>query len=73
MSDLTEPVKSHKVSKLYIMAIFNNILTSVILAPIVTILSALSLSTLQRGLDYITSIAKNPQKGSFIKNNHNHH
>jgi len=44
------------------MPVANNLLTSVILAPVVTILSALSLSTLQRLLDYINSIASNPQK-----------
>lgn len=44
------------------MPVANNLLTSVILAPIVTILSALSLSTLQRLLDYINTIASTPQK-----------
>ncbi len=44
------------------MPVANNILTSVILAPIITILSAVSLSTLQRGLEWVSSVAKNPQK-----------
>lgn len=56
------------------MPIASNLLTSVILAPVVTVLSALSLATVQRAMDWISSIAKTPQKGTlrqikpFIKN-----
>eukprot|EP01038_Epipyxis_sp_PR26KG_P008734 gene8734-11800_t len=45
------------------MPVANNLLTSVILTPFITVLSALSLATLQRGLEWISSIAKTPQKG----------
>jgi len=45
------------------MPVFTNVLASAMLAPLVTILSGLSLSSLQRGLEWISAIAKNPQKG----------
>lgn len=45
------------------MPVANNILTGAILAPLLAILSALSLTSLQRGLEYISHLAKTPQKG----------
>lgn len=45
------------------MPVANNLLTSAILAPLITILSAISLASLQRALEWVTSIAKTPQKG----------
>ena len=44
------------------MPVATNLMTSVVIAPIVTILSAISLSTIQRIIDYISQIAKTPQK-----------
>lgn len=44
------------------MPVANNILTGAILAPLLAILSALSLTSLQRGLEYISHVAKSPQK-----------
>ena len=41
----------------------SNIMTSVIVAPVVTLLSGLSLSVLQRAFEWVSSIAKTPQKG----------
>ena len=40
----------------------SNFLSSVILAPFVLIMSAVSLSTLQRGLDWVTRVATTPQR-----------
>jgi len=40
----------------------SNILSSFILAPLFLIFSAVSLSTLQRGLDWVSRIAKTPQR-----------
>eukprot|EP01039_Chlorochromonas_danica_P000592 gene592-637_t len=45
------------------MAIASNLLTSTILAPLVVILSSISLATLQRGLEWVNTIASTPQKG----------
>jgi len=47
------------------MPLANNILTSAILAPLVTILSAISLVSLQRATEWVKSIATTPQKGHF--------
>lgn len=45
------------------MSVASNVMTGVILAPLVTLLSGLSLSVLQRGFEWVSSIAKTPQKG----------
>lgn len=45
----------------------SNFLSSIILAPFVLIMSAVSLSTLQRGLDWITRVATTPQSGTIRK------
>lgn len=45
------------------MSVASNVMTSVILAPLVTLLAGLSLSVLQRGFEWVSSIAKTPQKG----------
>jgi hypothetical protein len=44
------------------MPVANNLFTGAILAPLVTILSAISLATLQRAIEWVSAIAKNPQK-----------
>lgn len=44
------------------MAVASNIFTGAILAPLVTVLAAVSLSALQRSFDWIAAIANNPQK-----------
>jgi hypothetical protein len=44
------------------MPVANNIFTSAILAPLITILSAISLASLQRAIEWVTSIATTPQK-----------
>lgn len=44
------------------MPVVNNIITAAIFAPFVAVLSTISLSTLQRSVDWVASIAKNPQK-----------
>ncbi len=44
------------------MPIANNLFTGAILAPLITFLAAISLATVQRGIDWVSSIAKNPQK-----------
>mmetsp|Transcript_21401 Transcript_21401/g.21525 ORF Transcript_21401/g.21525 Transcript_21401/m.21525 type:complete len:114 (+) Transcript_21401:121-462(+) len=52
----------------------SNILTSMIMAPFLTVMSAISLATLQRALDWVTTTSKTPQKGflrqikPFLKN-----
>ena len=48
--------------KLIIMPIANNLLTGGIIAPFITILAGVSLATLQRSIEWISSIAKTPQK-----------
>eukprot|EP01031_Cornospumella_fuschlensis_P027032 gene27032-32665_t len=45
------------------MPVANNLLAGTVLAPVLALLSALSLSFLQRALDWVSSVAKNPQKG----------
>jgi hypothetical protein len=45
------------------MPVANNIFAAALLAPLVAILGAISLATLQRSLEWVTSIAQNPQKG----------
>jgi hypothetical protein len=45
------------------MPVASNIFSAALLAPLVTILGAISLSALQRTLEWVTSIAQNPQKG----------
>eukprot|EP01041_Mallomonas_annulata_P001526 gene1526-2941_t len=41
----------------------SHILSSVVLAPFITLLSAVSLATLQRALEWVSGTAKTPQKG----------
>jgi hypothetical protein len=45
-----------------IMPVANNIFTGAILAPFVTILAAISLGAVQRAIEYVAFVAKNPQK-----------
>lgn len=45
------------------MPAFSNLLTSVILSPFLIVFSALSLTSFQRATEYITTVAKSPQKG----------
>lgn len=45
-----------------IMPVASNLLAGTVLAPILAVLSALSLSFLQRALDWVSNVAKNPQK-----------
>lgn len=47
------------------MPVVQNLLSAVIGAPVVTLLAALSLSVFQRSLEWIASIAENPQKGTM--------
>mmetsp|Transcript_31399 Transcript_31399/g.65056 ORF Transcript_31399/g.65056 Transcript_31399/m.65056 type:complete len:116 (+) Transcript_31399:117-464(+) len=49
------------------MPVASNIFNAAILAPLVVVLGALSLSTLQRSFEWISSIASNPQKGYLRK------
>lgn len=44
------------------MVVASNIFNGALLAPLVAILGAISLATLQRSMEWITSIAKTPQK-----------
>jgi hypothetical protein len=44
------------------MAIASNLMNAVIMAPFVVILSAVSLATLQRSMEWVAMIANNPQK-----------
>lgn len=44
------------------MPVVSNLFTGAILSPLLTMLAAVSLATLQRSLDWISHIAKNPQK-----------
>jgi hypothetical protein len=44
------------------MAVVSNMFTGAILAPLVAVLGAISLATLQRSIEWVSSIAKNPQK-----------
>ena len=48
------------------MPVANNILTAGILAPLLTVLSAVSLSMLQRSIEWVNVIATTPQKG-FVR------
>ena len=45
--------------------IASNLTLAAILAPIVTLLSALSLATFQRAIQWVASIATTPQKGTL--------
>ena len=45
----------------------SNVMTSIILAPLVTLMSCLSLVSLQRGVDWVQSISHTPQKGTLRK------
>jgi hypothetical protein len=45
-----------------IMPVASNLLSSVLIAPIVVVLAAISLATLQRSMEWIAFIANNPQK-----------
>jgi hypothetical protein len=47
------------------MPVSSNIFAAAVLAPFITVLSAIVLATLQRALDWVTFIAKNPQKGTL--------
>lgn len=49
------------------MSVASNLLTAVVLGPVVVTLSALSLSVLCRSMEWITSIAKNPAPKGFMK------
>jgi hypothetical protein len=44
------------------MPIANNMLTGAILAPVLTILAAISLATVHRGIEWVSFVAKTPQK-----------
>ncbi len=44
------------------MPVASNIFSGAILAPLVAVLSAISLAALQRSFDWVAAIAKNPQK-----------
>ncbi len=44
------------------MPVANNIITAAIIAPLIAVLSTISLATLQRSVDWVAAIAKNPQK-----------
>ena len=44
------------------MPVANNILTAVVLGPLIAVLSGVSLATLQRTLEWVTAIATTPQK-----------
>lgn len=43
----------------------SNVMTSVFLAPLVTLLSCLSLVSLQRGIEWVQNISHTPQKGTL--------
>jgi len=43
----------------------SNLMTSILMAPFVTIMAAVPLAMIQRGMEWITFIAKNPQKGNL--------
>mmetsp|Transcript_7016 Transcript_7016/g.11739 ORF Transcript_7016/g.11739 Transcript_7016/m.11739 type:complete len:116 (-) Transcript_7016:138-485(-) len=45
------------------MPVANNVFAAALLAPLITVLGAISLATLQRTFEWITAIAENPQKG----------
>lgn len=45
--------------------VVSNIMTSILMAPFVTIMAAVPLAMIQRGMEWITFIAKNPQKGNL--------
>lgn len=47
------------------MSAASNLLSSVILAPAVTLLAGLALSVVQRGFEWVSTIAKTPQKGAL--------
>mmetsp|Transcript_2346 Transcript_2346/g.1684 ORF Transcript_2346/g.1684 Transcript_2346/m.1684 type:complete len:116 (+) Transcript_2346:66-413(+) len=47
------------------MPVSTNIFAAAAVAPFLAILSAVVLATLQRSLDWVTYIAKNPQKGTL--------
>ena len=44
------------------MPAFSNMITAALMAPLAAVLGALSLASLQRALEWVTAIAKNPQK-----------
>jgi hypothetical protein len=46
----------------FIMTFANNLFASALLAPLVTVLGAVSLATLQRSIEWVSFIANNPQK-----------
>jgi hypothetical protein len=44
------------------MPVASNLFSAALIAPIVAVLGAISLATLQRSLEWVSAIAKNPQK-----------
>ena len=42
---------------------FQNVMSAILLAPLLVISSAIPLALVQRGLEWVTFIAKTPQKG----------
>jgi hypothetical protein len=44
------------------MPLANNLLTGAILAPVLTVLAAISLATVHRGIEWVSFVAKTPQK-----------
>jgi hypothetical protein len=49
------------------MSVASNLITAVMLGPVVVVLSALSLTVLVRSLEWIASIAKNPTPKGFMR------
>ena len=45
--------------------VVSNIMSSILMAPIVTIMAAIPLAMIQRGMEWISFIASNPQKGTL--------
>ena len=50
------------------MSVASNLMTAVILGPVVVVMSALSLTVLVRSMEWVASIAKNPAPKGFIRN-----
>ena len=49
------------------MPVAENVMRSALIAPLVTMMSALSLASLQRAIEWISSIARTPQSGMLRK------
>jgi hypothetical protein len=45
--------------------IVSNLMTAILMAPFLTIMAAVPLAMIQRGMEWITFIAKSPQKGNL--------